>query len=74
MIKAAFFDVDGTLLNSSHKMLESTKQALAQLQANGIRTVLATGRGSFELPPCIKVSFALTTRATIAIVPSTRKT
>lgn len=57
MIKAAFFDVDGTLLNSSHKMLESTKQALAQLQANGIRTVLATGRGSFELPPCIKGRF-----------------
>ena len=57
MIKAAFFDVDGTLLNSSHKMLESTKQALAQLQASGIRTVLATGRGSFELPPCIKGRF-----------------
>ena len=57
MIKAAFFDVDGTLLNSSHKMLESTKQALTQLQANGIRTVLATGRGSFELPPCIKGRF-----------------
>ncbi|UHA72370.1 Cof-type HAD-IIB family hydrolase [Paenibacillus sp. 481] len=39
-----FFDIDGTLLNDEQQLLESTRQAVQQLQAAGIETVIATGR------------------------------
>ena len=48
-IKAVFFDVDGTLL--SHKLNdvpESTRRALAQLRARGVKTLVATGRHMTE--------------------------
>ena len=35
MIKAIFFDVDGTLLASNGKVLKSTKKAIIQAQKNG---------------------------------------
>ena len=45
MIKAAFFDIDGTLLSfKTHKVSEGTKEAFAQLQANGIKTFISSGR------------------------------
>ncbi|MEG0822924.1 MAG: HAD-IIB family hydrolase [Erysipelotrichaceae bacterium] len=48
-IKAVFFDVDGTLLDSSnHKMPPSTLQALKLLKAKGIKLGIATGR-SYEM-------------------------
>lgn len=50
MIKAAFFDVDGTLY--SHKTLQvppSTRDAIAQLQSKGILCIIATGRHPTEL-------------------------
>ena len=50
MIKAAFFDVDGTLY--SHKTCRippSTRTAIAQLQRNGILCIVATGRHPIEL-------------------------
>ena len=50
MIKAAFFDVDGTLL--SHTTLsvpESTRESLEILRSNGIKTYLCTGRHITEL-------------------------
>lgn len=50
MIKAAFFDVDGTLY--SHKTLRvppSTRDAIAQLQSKGILCIIATGRHPIEL-------------------------
>ena len=44
-IKAAFFDIDGTLLPFHAKALpESTVQALAALRKNGVKTFIATGR------------------------------
>lgn len=44
-IKAAFFDIDGTLLPFQAKALpESTVQALAALRENGVKTFIATGR------------------------------
>lgn len=44
-IKAIFFDIDGTLVSfNSHQMPPSTKRALTQLQANGIKIFIATGR------------------------------
>lgn len=50
MVKAIFFDVDGTLV--SHKMKavpESSRQALEKLAEKGILRVLATGRHMSEL-------------------------
>ena len=45
MIKAAFFDIDGTLISfKTHTMPESTKRALAALRQNGVKVFIATGR------------------------------
>jgi len=51
MIKAVFFDIDGTLL--SHKtntVPASTIRALEMLREKGVLTFLATGRNYYELP------------------------
>ena len=56
-IKAAFFDIDGTLLLfDSHDMPNSTVQALHKLQANGVKIFIATGRPPVHLPhlPALK--------------------
>ena len=45
MIKAAFFDVDGTLLSHKSKQIPpSAIQALETLKAKGIRCIISTGR------------------------------
>lgn len=45
IVKAVFFDIDGTLLSfKTHKIAESTEKAIAELQAKGIKTILSTGR------------------------------
>lgn len=50
MIKAAFFDVDGTLLSHKTKTVsQSARDAIAKLQAAGIQCVLATGRQMIAL-------------------------
>ena len=50
MIKAAFFDVDGTLLPKYHKQIPNeTVAALRRLREEGIKVVLCTGRGVEEL-------------------------
>lgn len=50
-IKAAFFDIDGTLLLFHTKALpESTVQALAALRENVVKTFIATGRPPVHLP------------------------
>lgn len=44
-IEAIFFDIDGTLLSfKTHEVSPSTEEALAQLQAKGIKIILSTGR------------------------------
>ena len=44
-IKAAFFDIDGTLLSfTTHEAPTSTVEALRALRANGVRLFIATGR------------------------------
>jgi len=50
MIKAAFFDIDGTLvpLETKHYS-EKTKLALQQLRSRGIKTFVATGRAKQEV-------------------------
>lgn len=50
MIKAAFFDVDGTLLSYKTKQVRpSAKAAIAKLQEQGITCVVATGRHISQL-------------------------
>lgn len=50
MIRAIFFDFDGTLLSHSQKKVpDSTRRALAALREKGIKCVLATGRHLLEL-------------------------
>ena len=45
MIKAIFFDIDGTLVSfRTHTVPESTRKALKQLRAQGIKLFIATGR------------------------------
>ncbi|WDF67816.1 Cof-type HAD-IIB family hydrolase [Sphingobacterium oryzagri] len=44
-IKAVFFDIDGTLLSfTTHEVPESTKEAIKQLQSQGIKVIVSTGR------------------------------
>ena len=40
----AAFDLDGTLLNDKKELTPKTRAALAQLQARGVRLILASGR------------------------------
>lgn len=49
VIKAVFFDIDGTLLNSSGKALASTKKAIEAANKKGILVGVATGRGPYRL-------------------------
>lgn len=43
MIKAVFFDIDGTLVNNQAKALASTKYAIDQLQKKAYYAVLPLG-------------------------------
>jgi Cof subfamily protein (haloacid dehalogenase superfamily) len=50
MIKAIFFDIDGTLVSfNTHRMPESTRKALRRLKERGILTFVATGRHISEI-------------------------
>lgn len=54
MIKAIFFDVDGTLLSSNGRVSKSTKRAIAQAQKKGILCGISTGRGPSSLTKIVK--------------------
>lgn len=55
MIKAVFFDVDGTLLSfSSHEMPASTKLSLKKLREKGIKIFVATGRPPISFRKVLK--------------------
>ena len=50
MIKAAFFDVDGTLVNfKDRKISDSSKKAIKELRENGIKVFVASGRALFQI-------------------------
>ncbi|MBR1784640.1 MAG: Cof-type HAD-IIB family hydrolase [Bacteroidales bacterium] len=52
MIKAAFFDIDGTLLSfKTHRVSEGTVRAFDRLHRAGVRTFLSTGRPMAIVPP-----------------------
>ena len=45
MVKAIFFDIDGTLVSfKTHTIPQSTRDALAQLREKGIKVFISTGR------------------------------
>ena len=45
LIKAIFFDIDGTLISfKTHKMTSAVRDALKKLRENGIKIFVATGR------------------------------
>ncbi len=51
MIKAAFFDIDGTLVSfKTHTVSEGTVRAFDKLREKGIRTFISTGRPYCLLP------------------------
>ena len=57
MIKAAFFDIDGTLLSfETHRVSKGTERAFEQLHKAGVRTFLSTGRPEVLIPK-MPVSF-----------------
>jgi len=47
--KIVFFDIDGTLLTTEHKIPDSTKEAIQRLKNKGINVAIATGRAPFHL-------------------------
>lgn len=51
MIKAAFFDIDGTLLSfKTHRVSEGTVRAFSTLHAHGVRTFISSGRPKILIP------------------------
>ena len=51
MIKAAFFDIDGTLLSfKTHRIPASAQQVLDSFHEQGIACVIATGRPTYQMP------------------------
>lgn len=51
MIKAAFFDIDGTLLSfKTHRVSEGTIRAFDRLHREGVRTFISTGRPMVLIP------------------------
>src|SRR6516225_1691849 len=44
-IRMVAVDVDGTLLDSAHRLRAAARDALGQLSASGVKVVLATARG-----------------------------
>ena len=50
MIKAVFFDIDGTLVSfNTHKISESSKNAINELRKKGIKVFIASGRALFQI-------------------------
>lgn len=52
MIKAAFFDIDGTLLSfHTHRVSEGTIRAFDTLHKHGVHTFISSGRPMVIIPP-----------------------
>lgn len=54
MIKLIATDMDGTLLNSEHKISEENKKYIIKAQEKGVKFVLASGRPTYAMIPFIK--------------------
>ena len=52
MIKAAFFDIDGTLLSfNTHRVSDGTVRAFETLRRHGVHTFISSGRPMVLIPP-----------------------
>ncbi|AXQ78057.1 Cof-type HAD-IIB family hydrolase [Streptococcus chenjunshii] len=51
VVKAVFFDIDGTLLNDRKNVQKSTERAIKSLKEQGVFVGLATGRGPAFVQP-----------------------
>ncbi len=50
MIKAVFFDIDGTLVSfNTHKIPDSTQQALHEMRRRGVKVFIASGRPPLQM-------------------------
>ena len=50
MIKAVFFDIDGTLVSfNTHKISDLSKKAINELRKKGIKVFIASGRALFQI-------------------------
>jgi Cof subfamily protein (haloacid dehalogenase superfamily) len=54
-IKAVALDVDGTLLDSDHRLRDDVKNALSDLVENDLQVILATARGPKILAPVLRL-------------------
>lgn len=75
-IKAVFFDIDGTLVSfKTHRIPQSTLDAVAALRSRGIKVYIATGRpvpfidnlGELEYDGMITVTGAHCLRAAVRL-------
>ena len=58
MIKAIFFDIDGTLVSfRTHGIPSSARQALDELRGKGIRLFIASGRHPLDIFPVLDFPF-----------------
>jgi Cof subfamily protein (haloacid dehalogenase superfamily) len=53
-IKYLVLDLDGTLLNTQHKMSDKNKEAVKKAIAQGVKVMLATGKTRVSAEPIIK--------------------
>lgn len=60
MIKAAFFDIDGTLISAATNNLipETAKEALVALRSSGVKLFISSGRVLPEMPECVREGFS----------------
>lgn len=57
-VKIIFFDIDGTMIDMQKKVVsEKMLEVLRQLQQNGIKICMATGRGPVTLPRFADIEF-----------------
>lgn len=54
IVKTIITDLDGTLLNNQNKISPKTKEALIQVQKQGIKLILASGRSTNAMKECAK--------------------
>lgn len=52
--KLAFFDLDGTIVNSRFEITDRTRRALQALESAGVKCAIATGRPLFSTRPVIE--------------------
>lgn len=54
IVKAAFTDIDGTLLNHNHEVTELTRNAIHKITDNNILFTLASSRSPAGIEPIIR--------------------